>query len=166
MDTYRRAVRGAGAGLVAAGLVAVSFFVLDLIRLQPFATPGALSGAFYGPAGYAWDFTSMSGLVAAVGVAYQIMTFTLLHFLLFSMAGVLTSLLFDEEHLAGFEPPLTAAALCTAAFYGTIAASNSLVAVRSVGPLAVVSVNVFAAILLIGYLRLASMPKPEGESPA
>lgn len=163
MDLYRRVVRGAGAGLFAAGLVAASFFVLDLIRLQPFATPGALSGAFLGPTGYAWDFTSLSGLVAVVGVTYQIATFTLLHFLAFSLAGVLVSLFFDREHLAGLKPLLAATALCTVAFYGTVAVASSLVAVRSVGPVLVVSVNFFAAILMVGYLRLAAMPEPEDE---
>lgn len=163
MQIYRRAIPGAGAGLFAAGLVAASFFVLDLIRLQPFATPGALSGAFPGPAGYAWDFTSLSGLVAVVGAAFQIATFTLLHFLAFSMAGVLVSFFFDGKNLAGLKPLLAATALCTAAFYGTVAASSSLVAVRSVGPVVVVSVNFFAAILMVGYLRLAAMPEPEDE---
>ena len=162
MDTYRRAIRGAVGGLVAAGLVVVSFFVLDLLRLQPFATSGALSGAFYGPAGYAWDFTSVSGLIAVVGVAYQIVTFTLLHFLAFSMAGVLVSLLFQENNLAGLKPLLVATTLCTGALYGTVAAASSLVAVRSIGPLVMVSVMVCAAFLLVGYLRLAAMPEPEG----
>ena len=104
MDTYRRAVSGAVAGLVAAGFVAASLFVLDLVRLQPFATPGALSGAFFGPGGYAWDFTSLSGLIAAVVVAYQIATFTMLHFLLFSLAGVLAGLLVVGAAIAGQEP--------------------------------------------------------------
>lgn len=55
--------------------------------MQPIGTPGALSGAVFGPAGLEWDFTSLSGLVAVLSTAFRIMTFTLLHFLTFALVG-------------------------------------------------------------------------------
>ena len=153
-------------GGIAAGGIALSFFVLDLIRLQPLATPGALSGAVFGPAGFELDFTNMSGLVAGLSTAYRIATFTVLHFLAFALVGVLASVLFDWKHLAGLKRLLAVAALCTAAFYGTVAVSGSVVALESMGPGTVVAVNFFAAILLVGYLHLARMPEPEDVPPA
>ena len=166
MGIFRRALRGAEAGAIAALGVALSFFVLDLIRLQPLATPGALSGAAPGPGGFELDLTSLSGLVAGLSTAFQIATFTVLHFLAFALVGVLASFLFDWRHRAGIEPLLTVAVLCTAAFFTTSAVSGSVVAFESLGPVAVVAVNLLAAILLVGYLRLADMPEPGDVPPA
>ena len=165
MGIFGRAIRGAEAGAIAAAGVALSFFVLDLIRLQPMGTPGALSGAVFGPGGLEWDLTTMSGFVAGLVTAYRIATFTLLHFLSFALVGVLASFLFDWKHGAGLKALLVVAVLCTAAFSATVAGSSSVVTLESLGPVSLVAVNLFAAILLAGYLRLAAMPEPE-EGPA
>ncbi len=166
MSKFRRAMRGAQAGAFAAAGVALAFFVLDLIRLQPLATPGFLSGAVLAPAGLQWDFTGMSDLIAGIETAYLITTFTLLHFLTFALVGVLASVYFNWKHKIGFMPLLAVAALCTAAFSATVLGSGSVVALESLGWVAVVGVNLFAAFLLVGYLRLASMPEPGDEPPA
>ena len=78
MSKFRRAVRGAQAGAFAAAGVALAFFVLDLVRLQPLATPGFLSGAVLAPAGLQWDLTGMSDLIAGLETAYMITPITLL----------------------------------------------------------------------------------------
>ncbi len=166
MGIFGRALRGAEAGALAALGVALSFFVLDLIRLQPLATPGALSGAAFGPAGFQWDLTSFSGLVVGLSTAFRIATFTVLHFLAFALVGVLASFLFDWKRRVGLKSLLAVAVLCTAAFSATAAVSGSVVVLESLGPVAVVAVNLFAAILLVGYLRLADMPEPEDIPPA
>ena len=166
MSKFRRAVRGAQAGAFAAAGVALAFFVLDLIRLQPLATPGFLSGAVLAPAGLQWDFTGMSDLIAGLETAYMITTFTLLHFLTFALVGGLASVYFDWKHKIGLMPLLAVAALCTVAFSATVVGSGSVVALESLGPITVVVTNVFAAILLVGYLRLASMPEPKPEPTA
>ena len=166
MSKLGRAVRGAQAGAIAAAGVALSFFVLDLIQLQPLATPGALSGAVYGPAGFDWDLTSVSGLLAGLSIAYRIATFTILHFLTFALVGVFASLQFDWKHRVGLKPLLAVAVLCTLAFSGTVAASGSVVALESLGPVTIVGMNLFAAILLVGFLRLANMPEPGDVPPA
>lgn len=166
MDKIGRAIRGAEAGAVAAAGVALTFFVLDLLRLQPLGTPGALSGAVFGPAGLEWDLTTLSGLFAGLSTAFRIATFTIVHFLAFALVGVLASLLFDWKHRAGLKPFLAVAVLCTLAFSAAVAGAGSVVALESVGPVAVVLVNLLAAILLVGYLRLAAMPEPEDVPPA
>jgi len=166
MSKFGRAIKGAKAGACAAAAVALSFFVLDLVRLQPLATPGFLSGAVFGPAGLEWDLTSWSGFVAGLVTAYKITTFTLLHFLTFALVGVFASLAFDWKNRTAFKPLLAVAVLCTTAFAVTVAVSASFVALESLGPLTVVIVNLFAAFVLAGYLRLANMPEPEDEPSA
>ena len=104
MSKFGRAIKGAQAGACAAAAVALSFFVLDLVRLQPLATPGFLSGAVFGPAGLEWDLTSWSGFVAGLVTAYKITTFTLLHFLTFALVGVFASLALDWKNKTAFKP--------------------------------------------------------------
>ena len=106
MSKFGRAIKGAEAGAIAAAGVALSFFVLDLIRFQPLATPGALSGAVYGPAGFEWDLTSVSGLLSGLSMAYRIASFTILHFLAFALAGVFVALRFDWKHWASPPTPV------------------------------------------------------------
>lgn len=158
MSRLGRAVKGAEAGAIAAAAIALSFFVFDLIRLQPLGTPGALSGALLGP-GREWDFTNLAGFIAGLSMTYRIATFTAVHFLSFALVGILASLLFDWKSGVGIKPLLTVVALCVAAFAATVA--GSAVALKDMGPLAVVLVGVFAALFLVGCLRLAFMPEPE-----
>jgi len=170
MSKFGRALKGAEAGAIAAAGVALSFFVLDLMRFQPLATPGALSGAVYGPAGFDWDLSSVSGLLAGLSVAFRIATFTVLHFLAFALVGVFAALRFDWKHWTGFKPLLAVAALCTVAFTATAAFSATVsglglvVALEALGPVVIVGVNFLAATLLVGYLRLVHMPDP-GDAP-
>ena len=165
MNKFGRAIRGAEAGAIAAAAVALSFFVFDLIRLQPLGTPGALSGAVLGP-GREWDFTNFAGFIAGLSMAYRILTFTAVHFLSFALVGVLASLLFDWKNGVRIKPLFVVMAMCVAAFSATVIGSGSAVALKSMGPLAVVLVGVFSALLLVAYLRLASMPEPEDEASA
>jgi hypothetical protein len=165
MDVYGRAVRGLQAGAVAGGGVAFSFFVLDLIRIQPLAAPGALSGAVFGPTGFQLDLTSLSGLIAGLSTVYQLAAFTSLHFVAFALVGVLASFLFDWKAPGGLKRLLVMAALCTAVFLGTGVVSSSVVALEGVGMTSVVTVNFLAALLMAGYLHLANMPEPEETPP-
>lgn len=161
MGMFGRAISGAKAGAVAAAGVALSFFVLDLIQFQPLATAGVLSGAAFGPAASELDLTSVSGVIAGLATAFRIATFTVLHFLMFALVGILASLLFDWRQPTGLRPLLVVAALCAAAFSGTIAMSGSVVALEYLGPSALIAASFLAGVLLCGYLRLAAMPEPE-----
>ena len=162
MGMFGRAINGAKAGAVAAAGVALSFFVLDLIQFQPLATASALSGAAFGPTtGAELDVTSVSGVIAGLATAFRIATFTVLHLVMFALVGISASLLFDWRQPTGLRPLLVVAALCAAAFSGTIAMSGSVVALENLGPGALIVASFLAGVLLCGYLRLAAMPEPE-----
>ncbi len=161
MRVYDRAVHGAEAGAIAAGAVEVSYFVLDLIRLEPFATPAVLSGASLGPGGGALDLTSLSGVFAGAWGAYQIVTFTFMHVAAFAAVGILASLLFDWSRPGRFGRLAFLALLCTAAFSGVVTVSSSMVAIDSVGSGLLLGMSLLGASILYGGLRLVSTPDVE-----
>ena len=113
--------------------------------------------------GLVLDLTSLTGVFAALWATYQILTLTFMHFLAFGLVGVMASLLFDWTRPGGAARLAVVAAFCTAAFYGTVALSSSVVALDSVGAPLVVGMNLLAAVILGGSLRLVSIPKPEDE---
>lgn len=163
MGTYRRVVEGAEAGAIAAAVVELSFFVLDLVRLQPLATPAALSGVVPGPNGILVDLSSFAGVVDGMFASYQIGVLTAVHFLTFGLVGVVVSLLFDWRQPLEAKRLLLLATLCSAAFFGTVAASSSVMALDAVGLLPVLGANVLAAVVLGGTLRLVCMVGPDVE---
>lgn len=154
MNAYRRAVWGAEAGAIAAGTLELSFFILDLVRLQPLATPVVLSGMLPGPSGFVLDVTSASAVVDVVWAGYQIGLLTVVHFVTFGLVGVVVSLLFDWRQPFEAKRLLALAALCSIAFFGTVAISGSIVALDSVGLVPVLGTNLLAAAVLGGSLRL------------
>lgn len=156
MGFRRRAVWGAEAGVIAAATLELSFFVLDLIRLEPLATPVVLSGFLPGPNAVVVDMTSFSGVVDGLWAAYQISLLTAVHFMAFGLVGVGVSLLFDWRQPFEAKRLLALATLCSLAFFGTVAISGSLVALDAVGWLPVLATNVLAAAALGGSLRLVS----------
>ena len=166
MKIYERMVHGAEAGAIAAGTVMLSFFLLDLIRLEPLATPATLSGASLGPGGLALDLTSLSGVLAGMWSAYQILTLTFAHLLIFAVAGVVASLLFDWSKPRGIGRFLFVAILCAAAFFATVAVSSSTVALEALDTEWVLGVNVLAALALAASLRfIASGPRKDEPQP-
>jgi len=153
---YQRVARGAEAGAIAAATVEASFFVLDAVRLQPLATPGALSGASLGPGGGALNLGDLSGVLSALWTSYQVLTLTATHFILFALVGVAASLLFDWSKPGRIVRFGFVALLCTLAFFLTVAISGSTVALDSVGLGWVVAMNLLGAAALAGGLRLVS----------
>lgn len=156
MGTYRRAIWGAEAGAIAAGTLELSFFILDLVRLEPLATPGALAGVLPGPGGLVVDLTNFAGIADGVWAGYQIGLLTAVHFLTFGFVGVVVSLLFDWRQPFEAMRLLALAVLCSTAFFATVAVSGSLVSIDSVGWLPVVLANVLAAAAMGGGLRLVA----------
>jgi len=156
MGAYARAVRGAEAGVIAAAALELSFFVLDLVRLHPLATPVVLSGALPGPGGVMVDLSSASGIAAGLWATYQVVVLTLIHFLTFGVVGVVVSLMFDWRQPFEAGRVMILAGLCTAAFFATVALSGSVVAIGTVGWPAVLATNLLAAVVLGGSLRLVS----------
>jgi hypothetical protein len=164
MGAYRRAVRGAEAGAIAAASLEGSFFLLDLIRLQPLATPVVLAGVLPGPNVFVLDLTSSSGIADALWAAYQIGTLTVVHFVSFGVVGVVVSLLFDWRQPLEAKRLLLLATLCSAAFFCTVSVTSSVFALDSVGWLPIMGTNVLAAVVLGGSLRLVSKSEPDGEA--
>jgi len=166
MGAYRRAVQGAEAGAIAAAALEISFFLLDLIRLEPLATPVVLAGVLPGPNGVVVDLTSFSGVIEGLWVASQLGMLTVVHFLTFGLVGVVASLLFDWSQPLEAKRLLVLATLCSAAFFGTVALSSSVVALDSVGLLPVLGTNVLAAAVLGGSLRLVCSVGAENDEVA
>lgn len=161
MSTYQRVAHGAEAGAIAAATVEISFFVLDLVRLQPMATPGVLSGASMGPGGGALDLESLSGVLAGLWAAYQVLTLTFTHFLTFAVVGVVAALLFDWSRPGRFLRFAFVALLCTLAFFVTVGISSSMVALDTVGAGWVVGMNLLGAAALAAGLSFVSATGPE-----
>ena len=161
MGAYRRAVLGAEAGAIAAGSLEVSFFLLDLVRLRPLATPVELAGVMPGPAGVVVDLTSFSGVVDAMWAVYQLGTLTFVHFLAFCLVGVVVSLLFDWRQPFEAKRLVLLATLCAGAFLATVAVAGSVLSLGSVGWVPIFGANVLAAAILGGSLRLVAGAEAE-----
>jgi hypothetical protein len=157
MGAYRRAVLGAEAGAIAAGSLEASFFLLDLVRLQPLATPVELAGVLPGPSGVVIDMSSFSGVVDALWAVFQIGELTFVHFFAFCVVGIVVSLLFDWRQPLEAKRLLLLAVLCAGAFFATVAVAGSLVSLNSVGWIPVFGANVLAAVILGGALRLVAV---------
>lgn len=164
MGQYRRAVLGAEAGAIAAGSLEVSFFLLDLVRLRPLATPVVLAGVLPGPSGVVIDLTSFSGVIDLFWVVYQLGALTFVHFLAFGLVGVVVSLLFDWRQPLEAKRLLLLAVLCAGAFFATVAVSGSLVSLSSVGWIPIFGANLLAAAILGGSLRLVATSAPEQDA--
>jgi len=163
MKIYDRAAHGAEAGAIAAATVELSFFVLDLVRLEPLATPGVLSGASMGPGGGALDLGSISGVLGSLWGTYQILTLTFTHFVIFAVVGVVAALLFDWSKPGRLFRFAFVAVLCTLAFFATVGISSSMVALDSIGTDWIVGINLLGAAALVTGLRFASRPAADAE---
>lgn len=158
MNVSARAIRGSQAGALTAAAVEGSFFVLDLVRLTPLATPLALSGSGVGPAAGSPDLTGISGAFTLMWSAVQIAALTAAHFVAFMLVGLLVSLAFDWTRPTGLGRFLAVGGLCLAGFFIAVASSSSVLALESIGAGLVVGMNLLGAVLLCGVLRLVSTP--------
>lgn len=161
MSVYLRASRGAQAGALAAAVVEASFFILDVVRLRPLATPFVLSGASSFPGDFVLDLTSMSGILAALWATYQVLMLTLAHFVAFVVVGVVASLAFDWTRPGDASRFAVVTMICTGAFFGTVAGSSSIIILESIGVAPVLGMSLLGALVLSSVLRLVSMPETE-----
>ena len=162
MSLKARVARGAEAGAVTAAAVEVSFFVLDLVRLRPLATPAALSGAGVSPAGLSLDLTDVAGAMEALWVTYQLSLLTLAHFAAFAVAGVITSLAFDWRAAGGLERYGIVAAICSLALLATVSFSSSVGALGAIGAGMILGMMLIAPAILGAILRVLSTPEEPG----
>ncbi len=81
MDLQAQARIGVQAGLLAGTVVASTFFVADLVRLAPLATPVALSCSFLGPCEMSFDTPFVVESVTIISLGGRLAALTLLHLL-------------------------------------------------------------------------------------
>jgi len=161
MGVYARIARGAEAGAITAGAIEASFFVLDLVRLRPLATPATLSGVGVGPGSLSLDLTSASGVVGSLWATYQISMLTLAHFVAFALAGAVASLAFDWTRSGDLTRFGVLAAICSVALLGTVTVGSSLVVLGSIGVWTIAAMMLMAPTILGLILRTLSMPELE-----
>lgn len=158
MSLRARVARGAEAGAITAAAVEVSFFLLDLVRLEPLATPATLAGAGVSPASLSLDLTSVSGAVEGLWVTYQLSMLTFAHFAAFAAAGVVTSLAFDWSRAGSLERFGIVAAICSLALLATVSFSSSVGALGAIGVWMILGMMLIAPAILGSVLRVLSTP--------
>lgn len=139
--------RGLVAGFIAATAFAAWFLLVDVAQGQPLATPAYMSGLVF-------SFTT------ALPASARLAAFTILHFLAFGAVGVLVSLLSERWDL---KPMLSLGVvlgflLFDVVFYGSVLLLGVNV-VRALGWPQVLTANIVAGVVLLGYLRVrAGLP--------
>jgi len=157
-----RVISGVQAGLLSGTSVAVVFFVSDLIRLDPLATPLALMRKFSlreGPqdgGSASLNLAALSEVASWVSLGGGLLALTTLHLLVFVLLALAGVAFFDRYHL-----PLNVA---TGAVWGlvvyslvfelSIAIVSSDLGVRAPGFWSVAGTNLLAGAIMGGYLRL------------
>jgi len=157
---------------LAAGLaVAGYFFVVDLVRLAPLATPLALIRAFLGSGSIQATGGPFRGAVvfaASLGDVRSLTllaVFTLLHILVFTVLGLAAVATFRS---AGWPLNLLTGALygltvCSAVFYiGLALAGTAAVTVGIPGPASVLVANTLAGAAMGGGVQLMDKGRPAG----
>jgi hypothetical protein len=136
---------GAQAGVLAGLVVAGSFFMADLARLEPLSTPLAFSSGFLGPGGLWIDSPYLMQGMVIVSFGGRLAAFSLLHMMVFTVLGIGAVLTCRACGL-----PLNA---LTAAVYGLVACSLVFYAGAWVTDAAsVVELPAFGTILLVNLL--------------
>lgn len=137
-------VSGAMGGFLAGAVLIVLYFLFDLLRGQPLATPTFLA-------------TSLLGQGTPEVTSVHIALFTLVHFIAFMVLGVLASVVTESSSsprtlLVGTAYGLFAYSLL---FYSALAVSGAAVADAPSWPIVFFG-NVIAGAAMMGYLRWAS----------
>jgi hypothetical protein len=141
------ASRGLVAGFIAAAVFAAWFLLVDVVQGQPFATPAYMSGLLF-------SFTT------ALPATARLAAFTLIHFLVFGVIGVIVSVLSDRGR---WRPMLSLGIvlgflLFDIVFYGSVLLLGVNI-VRALGWPQVLTANMAAGVALFGYLRVrAGLP--------
>jgi len=147
---------GIQGGFLAGAAVLVLFFLFDLARLQPLATPFSISAQLMGPTGPILDMPVVSQVLAVVVFAGNLLSLTILHFLAFSLLGV--------GAIWGCESCRLSLNLATGALLGVTAGSGAYYACMAVfgdhvlagspGIPGVLAANLVAGAILGGFYQL------------
>jgi hypothetical protein len=147
---------GIQGGLMAGAAVLILFFLFDLARLQPLATPFSLSAQLLGPNGLSLDMPVISQVLAIVIFAGNLLSLTVLHFLAFSLLGVgaiwgCENCRFPLNIATGALLGITAG---TGAYYACMALFGDHVLAGSPGVPSVLAANLVAGALLGGFYQV------------
>lgn len=156
MDVRERFSQGIQAGLLAGITVAVVFFVADLVRLTPLATPAALERIFLGPGGTFIDLPVEARVAALVLLGIRLISFTILHLLAFAVLGVGAALVLGGRPLGAcvVGGACYGAIACSVAFYGSVAVTGAHLVADTPGILAVIGANLVAGAVMGTYVGL------------
>lgn len=154
---YHRIAVGAEAGALSGASVVLLFFLQDAVRLDPLATPQALSMGLFGVDAIRYDAGIVSQVAAWSITGVGLLAYTVLHFLAFAGVGIVGSFLLRAgswwSSLAG--GAVFGATFCTAVFYGSRWVMTTPVQLASVGFPSVLLANVVAGVVLGGGLFVA-----------
>ena len=144
---------GVQAGLLAGVTVAGVFFIGDLVRLEPLSTPLALSNTLSGPGGVTVDLPVVGRVLTLIVFSAQVLTVSILHFLVFGLLGVGLVALRDHAGL-----PLNVGTgviyglvVCTLVFYLSVATASGGVFAGVPGFWAVLGANAIAGAVMGSY---------------
>ncbi|MGD2123284.1 MAG: hypothetical protein PVJ76_16140 [Gemmatimonadota bacterium] len=146
---------GVQGGLMAGAAVLVFFFLFDLARLEPLATPFSLSARLLGPSGPTVDMPVISQILAIAIFAGNLLSLTVLHFLAFSLLGVgaiwgCENCRFPLNFATG---ALLGVTVGTGAYYACMATFGDRVLAGSPGVPGVLAANLVAGALLGGFYQ-------------
>ncbi len=157
MDLQAQARIGVQAGLLAGTVVAATFFVADLARLAPLATPTALSCSFLGSCDVVLSPLVVES-VTIISLGGRLAALTLLHLLVFSAlgAGVVALCHYSRVPLNALTGALYGLVACSLVFYTAIWLSNAATAIELPSLGSILLVNLLAGAVMGGYFQLAS----------
>ncbi len=157
MDLQAQARIGVQAGLLAGTVVAATFFVADLARLAPLATPTALSCSFLGSCDVVLSPLVVES-VTIISIGGRLAALTLLHLLVFSAlgAGVVALCHYSRVPLNALTGALYGLVACSLVFYTAIWLSNAATAIELPSLGSILLVNLLAGAVMGGYFQLAS----------
>ncbi len=158
MGLQAQAKIGVQAGLLAGTVVAATFFVADLARLVPLATPVALSCSFLGPCKMSFDTPLVVESLTIILLGSRLAALTLLHLLVFSAlgAGAVALCHYSRVPLNALTGALYGLVACSVVFYTAVWFSNAatVIVLPSLG--SILLVNLLAGAVMGGYFQLAS----------
>ena len=120
MEGRRPIPDGASAGLVAGLAVIVIFFLYDVVRMTPLATPFELAGILFGAEGPGTGLSGTGRLAAIASALFRMLAYTGFHFAVFAALGAAAVAFFDRLKL-----PLN---VVTGGIYGLVVCTGVLYA--------------------------------------
>lgn len=157
---------GAEAGVLGGAVVAAFYFVTDLVHLAPLSTPAALGRAFVGPGNVQLTGAFPDGAVAWVVFAANVVSFSLIHFLVFALLGVGAVLLSrgSGHSLNLFTGALYGLVVCSGVFYASMAFGATTVVASGLPSLSSVLIaNALAGAAIGGGVQLMGREGATGD---